>query len=139
VKTFYSLDDIETLVAQGVRELIVDEDAVLTDVAQDAAARLGLKLLPKASGPAAPARPQPAAAAPMARPAAGPGSLGLAAGAKPRGCQHGPLEGSDPRATTGQTGTPPGSRATGPGSPSGGLMDDLVGAVKQMASRGSAG
>jgi hypothetical protein len=125
VKTFYSLEDVETLVAQGVRELIVDEDAVLTDVAQDAAIRLGLKLVPKGSGSVSPAQPLPAAVA--------------ATGAKPRGCQHGPLGGVGPVAARGQTGTPPSPRAAGSGGASSGLVDDLVGAVRQMASKGSAG
>ena len=125
MKTFYSLEDIETLVAQGVRELIVDEDAVLTNVAQDAAVRLGLKLLPKGYGPAAPARPLPVVAG--------------AGGGKPRGCQHGPLGGGGPREARGQTGTSQAPTAARPGSPSGGLVDDLVGAVRQMASKGSAG
>jgi hypothetical protein len=125
VKTFYSLEYIESLVAQGVRELIVDEDAVLTDVARDAAAGLGLKLLPKGYGPAAPAQPLPSVAA--------------ASGGKPRGCQHGPLGGGDPRETRGQTGTAQAPKAARPGSPSGVLVDDLVGAVRQMASKGSAG
>jgi hypothetical protein len=125
VKTFYSLEDIEALVAQGVRELIVDEDTVLTDVARDAAARLGLRLLPKGNGPASLAQPLPAAVA--------------ATGAKPRGCQHGPLGGVGPVATRGQAGTLPSPKAAGSGGHSGGLVDDLVGAVKQMASKGSAG
>jgi hypothetical protein len=120
VKTFYSLEDIETLVAQGVRELIVDEDVLLTDVAQDAAVRLGLKLVPKAHGPAASAPLLPAVAAPA-------GAL------RPRGCQHGPL------ASRGQAGTASAAKAARPGSPSGVLVDDLVGAVKQLASKGSAG
>jgi hypothetical protein len=124
VKTFYSLEDIESLVAQGVRELIVDEDAVLTDVARDAASRLGLKLLPKGYGPVAPAQPLPVVAA---------------AGGKPRGCQHGPLGGDGAREARGQTGTAQAPKAARPGSPSGGLVDDLVGAVRQMASKGSAG
>jgi hypothetical protein len=125
VKTFYSLEDIESLVAQGVRELIVDEDAVLTDVARDAAARLGLKLLPKGYGPADSAQPLPVVAA--------------AGGGKPRGCQHGPLGGGGPREARGQTGTAQAPKAARPGSPSGGLVDDLVGAVRQMASKRSAG
>ena len=133
MKTFYSLEDIESLVAQGVRELIVDEDAVLTDVARDAAVRLGLKLVPKVHGSAAPAQPLPAAAT-------APG-----AAARPRGCQHGPLGGH------GQAGTAQSSkgevpaesrssygaqlRGAGPGGPSGSLVDDLVGAVRQMAGK----
>jgi hypothetical protein len=131
VKTFYSLEDIESLVAQGVRELIVDEDAVLTDVAHDAAARMGLKLLPMGRGPAATVAPLPVGLLPAA-----PG-----AGTRPRGCQHGPLGGH------GQAGTTPTSkgevpaqlRGVRPGGPSGGLVDDLVGAVRQMAGKGSAG
>jgi hypothetical protein len=129
VKTFYSLEDIETLVAQGVRELIVDEDSVLTAVAQDAAARLGLKLLPKGQAAAAPVQPLPAPAASL--------------GARPRGCQHGPLEGSGGPAARSQTGPAPAPKAARPGAPSGapsgGLVDDLVGAVRQMANKGSAG
>jgi hypothetical protein len=123
VKTFYSLEDIETLVAQGVRELTVDEDVVLTAVAQDAAARLGLKLLPKGRAAAASVQPLPAPAASL--------------GARPRGCQHGPLEGSGGAAARSQTAPAP--KAARPGAPSGGLVDDLVGAVRQMAGKGSAG
>jgi hypothetical protein len=132
VKTFYSLEDIENLVAQGVRELIVDEDAVLTDVAQDAAARMGLRLLPKGRGPAAPVGFQPAAAA---IPGAGI-SPAPALGARPRGCQHGPL---GEHGASGQAGTPQGAKGARPAAPSGGLVDDLVGAVRQIASKGSAG
>jgi hypothetical protein len=127
VKTFYSLEDIETLVTQGVRELIVDEDSVLTDVAQDAAQRMGLKLI-KGRSPAASAASFPPAAA-----AAG-------AGAKPRGCQHGPLgEPGQAAVTSGGTRTPAGG-GTGRRSldgPSAGLVDDLVDAVRKLASGAS--
>jgi hypothetical protein len=145
VKTFYSLEDIETLVAQGVRELIVDEDAVLTDVAQDAAVRLGLKLMPKGSGPASSAQSLPAAVAATARPGDAPCPLGSAGagvragGAKPRGCQHGPLGGVGPVATRGQTDTSASPIVARSSGASGNLVDDLVGAVRQMASKGSAG
>lgn len=105
MKTFYSLEDIEKLAAQGVRELVVDDDTVLTDVAREAAAQLGLKL----------ASPGRAAAATPGRPAPAPV---VSSGSKPRGCQHGPLTGS----------AAPAARAGGSG---GSLVDDLVGAVKQ--------
>lgn len=109
MKTFYSLEDIEKLAAQGVRELVVDEDTVLTDVARDAAAQLGLKLTPPGRGAAAtPARSAPAPAAPS--------------GGKPRGCQHGPL--------TGPAAAPAAARSGGTGDK---LVDDLVGAVKQWS------
>jgi hypothetical protein len=121
VKTFYSLEDIEDLVAQGVRELIVDEDSVLTDVARDAAVRMGLKLVRKTRGLAASEGPPPAARA----------TPGV--GARPRGCQHGPLGGHDREETA------PGQARTRPDGPSGNLVDDLVDAVKKMASKGSAG
>ena len=125
MKTFYSLEDIETLVAQGVRELVVDEDCVLTDVARDAADRLGLKLLPKARGATVPVQPLPIAAAPL--------------GAKPRGCQHGPLEEAGGTTGRGQTSAAPAPLAGRPAAASGGLVDDLIGAVKQLANKGSAG
>jgi hypothetical protein len=115
MKTFYSLEDIESLVSQGVRELLVDEDTVLTDVAREAAARMGLKLAARGQ-----ARPAAAAAAPVL-PAAG----GVA---KPRGCQHGPLTGPAPAAQPRGAASP-----AKPAAASGALVDDLVGAVKKMA------
>ena len=121
MKTFYSLEDIENLVAQGVRELIVDEDSVLTDVARDAANRMGLKLVPRGRDLSAPARPLTATGAT-------PG-----AGARPRGCQHGPLGGHD------QGKAVPSQASTRPDGPSGGLVNDLVDAVRKMASNQSAG
>jgi hypothetical protein len=127
VKTFYSLEDIETLVTQGVRELIVDEDSVLTDVAQDAAQRMGLKLI-KGRGPAASAASLPLAAV------APPGPIGGAA--KPRGCQHGPLdEYTQANAQPGRERTAAASTGRrSPNGPSAGLVDDLVDAVRKMAS-----
>jgi hypothetical protein len=44
-KTFYTERDIEDLVKQGVKSLIVDDDVVLTDLAYEKARRLGLELL----------------------------------------------------------------------------------------------
>ena len=77
VKTFYSAEEIEALVVRGQRELVVDEDTVLTQLARERAQELGLKLV---RGPSAPV---PARA----------GTAGLPAGlgAKPKGCQHGPV------------------------------------------------
>jgi len=116
VKTFYSLEDIEKLAAQGVRELVVDEDTVLTAVARDAAAQLGLQLRSKDRG-----------ASTLDR-AVSPSPVVSATGARPKGCQHGPLPepGSAPVVAR--------SSAA-----SNGLVDDLVGAVRQLANKGSAG
>ena len=120
MKTFISASDVENLAAQGVRELTVDEDTVLTAVAREAAARLGVKLLapgtvpPGANvGSAAPAR---SAAAAAMTPAANP--------AKPRGCQHGPLSAGAASAAA------PASRPAATGGP---VVDELIGAVKQLA------
>jgi hypothetical protein len=121
VKTFYSAADIEALASQGVRELVVDDDTVLTSVAREAAAQYGLKLITpgqrSGAGAASPAPVQaPKAAAANANPA------------KPRGCQHGPAAagGSSQASTPNRTSSP----VRGPG-----VVDDLIGAVKQLAKR----
>ncbi|NOY98902.1 MAG: hypothetical protein GXP40_06840 [Chloroflexi bacterium] len=72
-KTFYTERDIEDLARQGVRSLVVDDNAVLTDLAYEKARQLGLELVNKNDKPpAAPERPyiagaSPAAAAPAVR------------------------------------------------------------------------
>ena len=114
MKTFYSAEDIEALVAQGQTELTLDEDTVLTQLARDAAQRLGLKLVRG-----------PSAAPASSRPASGRASPGTATGlgAKPKGCQHGPRPG----------------RPSAPGAPSSSsdkVVDDLVDLVRQL-SKGS--
>ena len=112
MKTFYSAQDIEALVAKGQRELVLDEDTVLTHLARDAAAKLGLKLIqPSSSG----ARPSPpASAAPV-----------QTTGLKPKGCQHGPLPNGS---------SAPARRSAG----SDKTVDDLVELVKGL-SRGEEG
>jgi hypothetical protein len=119
MKTFISASDIETLAAQGVRELTVDEDTVLTSVARETAARVGVKLV--APGASAPARP---AATPAV---SGSSDLVKANPAKPKGCQHGPL-------SAGSSSAP----AARPASSGGPVVDELIGAVKQMARTQSA-
>ncbi len=114
MKTFCSSEDIEALVARGQTELILDENTVLTQLARDAAQKLGLKLVRRPS--AGPAALQPATARPSPGPATG-------LGAKPRGCQHGPLPG----------------RPSASGAPSGSsdkVVDELVDLVKHL-SKGS--
>jgi hypothetical protein len=113
MKTFISASDIETLAAQGVRELTVDEETVLTAVAREAAARLGVKLVAPGSAAAAPTRPSAATAV------AGPANP-----AKPKGCQHGPLSAN----ASATPATAP--RAASAGGP---VVDELIGAVKQLA------
>jgi hypothetical protein len=135
VKTFYSAQEIEDLARQGVRELMVDENVVLTDLARQTADLLGVRLVTPAPAPQAPSRPvaagapRPAQAATPARsamvdgasqpaPAASAGPLA----ARPRGCQHGPL------------GDRPASAATArDAAGSSAVIDDLVNAVKQLS------
>ena len=112
MKTYYSAQDIETLAAQGVRELVADENSVLTDLARDMAAQLGIKLVAAGRPLAISNAPAPRAAAPS--------------GAKPKGCQHGPL--SDSPAASGA----PASAQRAGSSP---VMDELVGAVRQLAGK----
>jgi hypothetical protein len=112
VKTYYSAQDIEALAAQGVRELVVDENSVLTDLARDTAAQLGVKLVMPGRPVAAGSAPAPKGAAPS--------------GAKPKGCQHGPLSGGP---AVGAAAAPMKSAGNSP------VMDELVGAVRQLAGK----
>ncbi len=112
MKTFISATDIEALAAQGVCEFTVDEDTILTAIAREAAAQLGVKLVAPGAGAVA------SGAAP-ARPA---GQLDVVFG-KPKGCQHGPLD-------EGDSAQPVSSAKTA--SP---VVDQLIGAVKQLYGR----
>ena len=119
MKTFISASDIETLAAQGVRELMVDEDTVLTAVAREAAAQHGIKLVaPGAANKAGFSEKPGLFAAPTA--ATNP--------AKPKGCQHGPLNAGAPASVAG-------AASPRPASSGGPVVDELIGAVKQMARR----
>lgn len=119
MKTFYSAQDIENLAAQGVRELVIDENSVLTDIATDVAAQLGIKLV---HGGLARSAEVPA------RGTANPAAAAVASsGSKPKGCQHGPLSGSGA-----VSGGPVQSAQRSSGSP---MVDELVGAVKQLAGK----
>jgi hypothetical protein len=81
MKTFYSAEDIENLADQGKREIRVDENVVLTDLAKQTAHMLGIRITEESSatspGTVAPARPQPVRQSP-------------ALSGKPKGCQRRP-------------------------------------------------
>jgi hypothetical protein len=81
MKIFYSAEDIENFADQGQREIRVDENVVLTDLARQTAHMLGIRITEDSSGTspgtAAPARPQPVSQHP-----------GLSG--KPKGCQRRP-------------------------------------------------
>jgi hypothetical protein len=111
VKTYYSAQDIEELVSQGVRELIVDDDTMLTAVARERATQLGVKLVPAGQGGSAKtATPAAQAVTPL----------------KPLGCQHG-LAGKNHQSQTRVV-----NRRVDSNSP---IVDDLIGAVKRLATR----
>jgi hypothetical protein len=90
------MEDIENLAAQGKKELVVDENTVLMDLARDMAHQLGIsivdgsrpapaKVVP-AGSPSSPAKAaSPVPPAPSRREAA------PKLDAKPKGCQHGTL------------------------------------------------
>lgn len=80
VKKFYSTEDIEALAARGVTELVVDQDTVLTHLARERAYKLGISVVYGASTAKAAPRTQSTSQKPRL-------------GAKPKGCQHGPLSG----------------------------------------------
>ncbi len=94
---YICMEDIEHLAAQGKKELILDENTILMDLARDMARQLGITIL-VGSSPATPAKvASPAPSSPPAQlvsPAAlTPSSRDTAPvlGAKPKGCQHGPV------------------------------------------------
>ena len=85
MKTFYCAEDIERLAAEGKTELVVDRDTVLTDLARDTARQLGISLTKRAqAGPVAVVPSTPVSALAV--------GATVSLGAKPKGCQHGPLE-----------------------------------------------
>ena len=83
MKTFYSAEDIINFADRGQSEISVNENIVLTDLAKQTAAMLGIRITEKASGAAAetfnPARPQAVGKA-------------VAFSGKPKGCQRRPAE-----------------------------------------------
>lgn len=89
-------EDIENMAAQGKKELVVDENVVLMDLARDMARQLGIAIV-NGSRPApakvtpSPAPQSPAKAVSPVVPAPAVRDAAPKLGAKPRGCQHGKL------------------------------------------------
>lgn len=119
MKTFCSAQEIEDVAAQGRKELVIDHNTVLTDMARHVAQQLGVKIVYKsqpdgaasASAPVTPGLSRPASFRP---------------GSKPKGCQHPPLTSSP--ANPAPTSAP---NSAGGGS-SGTVVDQLVGLVKRL-------
>jgi hypothetical protein len=113
MKTFYSAEDIEKLADQGQREIRIDENVVLTDVAKQTAHMLGIRLTESAAN-AAPAAVPSAAARPVTRT--------KVLGGKPKGCQRRPAN---------KSAAAPGPSA-GQSSP---VVDKLVEKIKRISGR----
>ncbi len=113
MKTFYSAEDIENFADQGQREISVDENTVLTDMAKQTAHMLGIRIT-QASAGSAPGNFTPAGPRSPDRTRAFSG--------KPKGCQRRPANKS----------------TTAPG-PSAGrsnqVVDKLVEKIKRINSR----
>ncbi len=132
MKTFYSAQEIEDLARQGVRELLVDDRVVLTDLARQMAGQLGLRLVtaPPTGVQAVAQVPGPASThpAPNGTAYSVPAPAAMPLPAKPKGCQHG--------ATVAVANGQAAIAAPAPNRSAGGRMvDDLVGLVKQMSKR----
>ena len=86
MKTFYCMEDMEQLAAQGTKELVLDEATVLTDLARDAARRLGISLVYRSRAVrTTPAPTAPGPVSPTGRVAgSSAGSTKRRAGVKPR-------------------------------------------------------
>ena len=140
---YICMEDIENLAAQGKKELVVDDNTVLMNLARDMARQLGITIVdgsrpapvkvPPPSVPSAPAKVTPpsgsstqtksasaVASAPAVRDAA------LKPGAKPKGCQHGALPTVAARQE--QPNIHPGSN---------GVVDQLVELVRQSTGKRS--
>jgi hypothetical protein len=91
---YICMEDIENLAAQGKKELILDENTVIMDLARDMAQQLGISVVVRPSSTPAKAAPQvtpssPAKTTPLVAPPSPDASP--ASGTKPKGCQHAPL------------------------------------------------
>ena len=121
---YICMEDIENLAAQGKKELVVDENMVLMDLARDVARQLGIAIVEGS-------RPVPAKVTPPSTPsaparAASPAAPAPRLGAKPMGCQHGALP--VVAARQGQPKIQPGSD---------GVVDQLVELVRQSTGKRS--
>jgi hypothetical protein len=134
VKNFYTAQDIEDLAAQGKRELVLDNDTVLTDLGRHMAGQLGIAIVNRAQ----PSTSMPAPSATSTTPAvpvsgSAPRTL-LSLGSEPKGCQHGPLPARQSAGVT-PSATSPNSTAS-PNSNT--VVDQLVGLVKRLGGKGPA-
>jgi len=148
---YVCMEDIENLAAQGKKELILEDNTVLMDLARDMARQLGISIVVGASSapitpvpvsfgnaasPVAPSSPaKTAAPAPSSQVAPAPSSQAAPVpslraalptlGARPKGCQHGPIKD-----------TPRPERITSH-QDSDGVVDQLIDLVRQSTGKQS--
>ncbi len=126
---YICMEDIENLAAQGKKELVVDGNTVLMDLARDMARQLGIVIVdgahPAPARSASPAASAPVKVAPQVAPAPSAYNAVPSLGAKPKGCQHGPL--------------PVAARSEQPKNHQGadGVVDQLVELVRQSTGKRS--
>jgi hypothetical protein len=116
MEIFYTGNDIEELAASGVTRLEIGPSVQITDVARQLATELGVELV-RTTGASvhAPSSSQPASQLPVPP-----------LPAKPRGCQHGPLQAAAPSpaaSTNGRSGQD-------------GVVNRLVNIMNQLTDRG---
>jgi hypothetical protein len=132
VKNFYTAQDIEDLAAQGKRELVLDDDTVLTDLGRHMADQLGMAIINRSHH--ATSAPSAALTTPSVPVSGSAPRTPLSLGSKPKGCQHGPLP---PRQSPDTTSAAPPSSFTA-STNSNTVVDQLVGLVKRLGGKGPA-
>ena len=121
---FICTEDIENLAAQGKKELVVDGNTVVMELARDMARQLGIAIVDGSQR----AQVQPTSSASSSSPARSVSPVTPAApklDVKPKGCQHGPMP---VVARSEQSKTSQGTD---------GVVDQLVELVKQSAGKRS--
>lgn len=113
MKSFFSAEDIENIAARGQNEIIIDDDAVLTDLAKRTADMLGIRIKESSHGLSQNVTPR-------GNPSAG--GNAYPSGAKPKGCQSRPEKVPQPESST----APARSKQ---------VVDQLVDAVKRIQSK----
>ena len=110
MKKFYSAEDIEALADQGHREIFIDSNTVMTDLAKNTADMLGVRIRERSAGGGPAATSAIPVRAVSLRPAGAP------MGGKPKGCQH----------------RPAGRQQTAPQAAAGPVVDKLVESIKRL-------
>ena len=125
MKEFLTARDVEDLVVRGITQIPLDENIVLTDLARERAAALGVVLTKNVTGAEIPPLPTPLASASSILSSVKALSPITSLDPKPKGCLHGHLEpGNGASAASPSAGLTTGSSAES-------IVDRLVEAVRR--------